>query len=226
MFEVNKGVVKIDGNRGKYNEENVTNPSVRYGRNAVQNFYAYMEHPIANDNNATPPILDFGTNPNATDKNIEAMDKYTKANDDYLKSLPPLEYEYRYMPNIHKKGEIDKDALLGAAYEEMGGRKEVQVKDVDQIFGITDDFTSASLDLNKDGKIDLGEYSTSILAADMLSKSTEAVNPDNIDGTINKKGHDAVQEYAKKSNAENAAMLYSYLYDKYNLYNAANNFKG
>ena len=226
MFEVKNGVVKIDGTRGKYNEENVANPSVRYGRNAVQNFYTYMENPIANDNNATPPILDFGTSPNAADKNIEAMDKYTKANDDYLKSLPPLEYEYRYMPNVHKKGEIDKDALLGAAYEEMGGRKEVQVKEVDQIFGITDDFTSASMDLNKDGKIDLGEYSTSILAADMLSKSTETINPDNIDGTINKKGHDAVQEYAKKSNAQKAAMIYGFLYDKYNLYNAANNFKG
>ena len=224
MFEVNNGVTKIDGSRGKYTEENVTNPSVRYGRNAVQNFYSYMEHPIVSDKNTTPPILDFGTNPDAQDKNIEAMDKYTKANDDYLKSLPPLEYEYRYMPNIHKKGEIDKNALLGAAYEEMGGRKSVQVKEIDQIFGMTDDFTSASMDLNKDGKIDLGEYSTSILASDMLSKSADTISADNIDGTINQKGHNAVQEYAKKSNAEKASMLYGYLYDKYNLYNAAKDF--
>ena len=36
MFEVNNGVAKIDGIKGKYNEENVTNPSVRYGRNSVQ----------------------------------------------------------------------------------------------------------------------------------------------------------------------------------------------
>ena len=125
MFEVNNGVVKIDGSRGKYTEENVVNPSVRYGRNAVQNFYAYMEQPIITDNNATPPILDFRGTADAKDKNIESMEKYVKANDDYLKSLPPLEYEYRYMPNIHKKCGIDKDALLGSAYEEMGGRREV-----------------------------------------------------------------------------------------------------
>ena len=224
MFEVNNGVSKIDGSRGKYTEENVKNPSVRYGRNAVQNFYAYMEQPIVCDNNATPPILDFGTNQNAADKNIEAMEKYAKANDDYFKSLPPLEYEYRYMPNIHKKGEIDKDALLGAAYEEMGRRKAIEVKEIDQTFGITEDYTSAPMDLNKDGKIDLGEYSTSILASDMLSKSTDKISPENIDGTINQKGHSAVQDYAKKSNAEKATMLYSYLYDKYNLHDASKTF--
>ena len=58
MFEVNNGVAKIDGSRGKYDggkydggkyESKVSDPSVRYGRNAVENYYTYVEHPIVTD---------------------------------------------------------------------------------------------------------------------------------------------------------------------------------
>ena len=218
MFDVNKGIAKIDGSNGKYNESNVTNPSVRYGRNAIHNFYLYLEQPIASDNHPTPPILDFGINPNSTDKNIEAMEAFTNENDKYLNSLPPLEYEYRYMPNIHKHGDIDKDALFGAAYEELGGRKEVSAEELNQVFA-KDSTTTNPLDINNDGKIDVGEYSTSILAADMLSNETG-----NIDGTINNNGHNAVQELTKKNNAKAAAMLYSSIYNQFGLKDAAKNF--
>ena len=168
--------------------------------------------------NATPPILDFGTSPQAADNNIAQMDKYVKANDDYLKSLPPLEYEYRYMPNIHKAGEIDKNALLGAAYEELGARKEVDVKELDKSFAIDDSYSTSPLDINKDGKIDVGEYGSSILAADMIS------NNGNINGTINQRGHQAIQELTKKINADAASMLYGSLYNKFDLGNAAKGF--
>ncbi len=218
MFEVNKGVVKIDGVNGKYNENTVTNPSVRYGRNSVQNLYSYYEQPIVNDNNATPPIMDFSTNPDAADKNAANMEKYVKENDIYLNSLPPLEYEYRYMPNIHKRGEVDKDALFGAAYEELGKRKEVGVKELDKYFAIDDDYSTKPIDVNNDGKVDVGEYGAAILASDMLSRDGE------IDGSVDKTGHQAVMELTKKANAEAAAKLYSSLYNKYNLSEAVNKF--
>lgn len=218
MFEVNNSVAKIDGARGKYTEENVTNPSVRYGRNSVQNFYSYLEKPIINDNHAMPPILDFGIDKNAVNNNIEKMEKFVQENDTYLNSLPPLEYEYRYMPNINKAGNIDKDALLGTAYEELGKRKEVEIKDLDQTFAMDKDYSTAPMDINKDGKIDIGEYGASILASDMIS------NDGNINGTINKKGHDAVYELTKKANAKAAVQLYSTLYNKFNLADAAQNF--
>lgn len=219
MFEVNNGITKIDGTRGKYTEDKVSNPSVRYGRNSVQNFYSYLEQPILKDNNATPPILDFGiSNPNATDNNIEKMEKYVNENDTYLKSLPPLEYEYRYMPNVTKKGEIDTDALLGASYEELGGRKEVSVKELDQTFAINDNYSTSPMDINKDGNIDIGEYGASVLAADLIS------NNGNINGTINKQGHSALVEFTKKANAQAAAQLYSSLYNQYNLGDAAKKF--
>ena len=215
MFEVNNGVAKIDGAKGKYDGV-VSNPSERYGRNSVQNFYAYLEQPLKNDNNATPPILDFSPNPETTDKNIENMEKYVNENDKYLASLPPLEYEYRYMPNIHRKGEIDKDALLGSAYEQLGQRDEVSVEDMEKTFAPTEDYTYKPMDINKDGKIDKAEYSASILAADLLSKP-EGTSIDGVDGTINNKGMNTLQELTKKANAQEASVVYTALYNQYNL---------
>ena len=215
MFEVNIGVAKIDGTRGKYDGV-VENPSERYGRNSVQNFYAYLQEPLSKDNNATPPILDFNPSPETADKNIENMEKYVNENDKYLSSLPPLEFEYRYMPNIHKKGEIDKEALLGSAYEQLGQRDEVSVEDMEKTFAPTKEYTYAPMDINKDGKIDKAEYSTSILAADLLSKP-EGTNIDGVDGTINNKGMNAIQELTKKANAQEASVVYTALYNQYNL---------
>ena len=199
MFEVNNGIAKINGNNGKYTEDSITNPSVRYGRNSVQNFYTYIEQPIIKDNHATPPILDLGLSPDAAEKNIEKIEKYVKENDTYLKSLPPLEYEYRYMPNLRKPGEINNDALFGAAYEE--------------------NYSAGSMDLNKDGVVDIGEYGASILTADMIS------NNGNINGTINRNGHNAVLELNKKANAQAASELYSAVYNQFDLGNAAKKFQ-
>ena len=122
------------------------------------------------------------------------------------------------------KGQIDKQAVLGAAYEEMGKVKEIGVKELDSNFAPDETFTSEALDINKDGKIDIAEYGTSYLAADMLSKS-DTPNTSNIDGTINKKGFDALLAYTQKSNAAAAAKLYSNIYNTYNLGEAKNEFK-
>lgn len=216
MFEVNNGVVNINGAQGKYggkyDDRKVADPSERYGRNAVENLYTYAEHPIVTDNMNLPPILGVNENINNADAKLN---EFLKANDEYLKALPPLEFEYRYMPQM-PKGQIDKKAVLGAAFEEMGRVHEMSVEEMDYRFAPDDSFTSRALDINKDGKIDKGEYATSILAADMLSKS-ETPDTANIDGTINKKGFDAVLAYTQKSRAEAAAKLYSNIYNTYNL---------
>ena len=221
MYEVNNGIAKIDGSKGKYDNK-ITNPSVKYGRNAVENYFSYLEKPIIEDSITPAPILDFGMSPEAADNNAAKLNEFLKENDEYLKALPPLEFEYRYMPQM-QKGEIDKQAVLGAAYEELGQVKELSVKDLDNKFAPDDTFTSAALDINKDGKIDIAEYSSSIIAADMLSKSSK---PDmkNIDGTINRNGFNALLKYTQKSNAEAAAKLYSNIYNTYNLGEAKKDF--
>ena len=208
MFEVNNGVAQINGSRGKYDGK-VEDPSTRYGRNAVENYYTYVEQPIVANTMNTPPIL------SGSDADADKLNNFLKENDEYLQALPPLEFEYRYMPQM-PKGQIDKKALLGAAYEEMGKVNEMSVEEMDNRFTPDDSFTSRALDINKDGKIDNGEYATSILAADMLSKS-DTPDTANIDGTINKKGFNAVLAYTQKSNAAAAAALYSNIYNTYNL---------
>lgn len=219
MFEVNNGVANINGAKGKYDGK-VTDPSVRYGRNAVENYYTYLEKPIVEDNMATAPILDFGLDPNAAEHNEDKLNKFLKQNDEYLSALPPLKYEYRYMP----QGPVNTKAVLGAAYEEMGGKKELSVEELDSRFAPDSSFTSKALDLNNDGKVDIGEYGSSILAADMLSKSD---TPDikNIDGTINNKGFNALLAYTQKSNAAAATKMYSNIYNTYNLGEAQKDFK-
>lgn len=219
MFEVNNGIAKINGANGKY-DERVSDPSVRYGRNAVENYYTYLENPIVEDKMTPAPILDFGLNPNADNNNADKLNKFLKENDEYLKALPPLQYEYRYMP----QGPVNTKALLGAAYEEMGGKKELSVEELDSKFAPDASFTSKALDLNNDGKVDIGEYGSSILAADMLSKS-DTPDTKNIDGTINNKGFNAVLAYTQKSNATAATKLYSNIYNTYNLGEAQKDFK-
>ena len=116
------------------------------------------------------------------------------------------------MPNI-QKGQIDKTALRAASKEEMGGVDELSIEELDHRFAPDSSYTSAALDINQDGKVNVDEYSTSFLAGDILSKETPSI--DNVDGTINKKGSDAVLAYAKKSNQAAAAALYGNIYKTY-----------
>ncbi len=192
---------QINGAIGKYNN---------YGQNAVENHLQHMEAPLVNDKGDTAPILDFHPNDEAFDKNVEALEKFADKNDAYLDSLPPLEYEYRYMP----EGNFDKEALLGAAKEEMQA-DELSVEEFEYRYLLDDTMTAEPLDINKDGKIDKSEYAANIIAADLLSKDT--TNPIEADGVINPKGLNAVLEYSLKSNAAAAAELYKNIYDTYNL---------
>lgn len=208
MFQVN-------GSNGIYDSK-VADPSVKYGRNAVENHIQYMEKPLSESlNNPNPaPILDFGISEEAVDHNIEALEKFAENNDNYLASLPPLEYEYRYLPNF-ENGKIDKKALLAAAYEEMNGVKELSVDEFSARYLINEEMTAEPLDVNNDGKIDIAEYGANIMAADLLSKGTTDVTK--ADGSINTKGMNAILEYTKKANAQAASELYSNIYNTYDL---------
>lgn len=211
---------QLNGLSGRYDKK-VENDSVRYGRNAVDNHIAHVMSPIVNDNMAVPPILDFSAKPEAQDLNIKLLEKYADKNDAYLKSLPPIQYEYRYMPNLNV-GKIDKKAVLAAAYEEMGQVKEMPVKDFEQRFLIDETYTAEPLDINKDGKIDIAEYGSNIIATDLLSKGV--TDPMKADGVINSKGMNAILAYTKKSNADAAAKLYANVYNTHNLGSELNEF--
>ncbi len=212
-FQVNGATGRFDGK--------VKDKSVLYGTNAIDNHVQYLQAPIANDNFAMPPILDFSGTSDAEDLNVKLLEKYTKENDAYLNSLPPLEYEYRYMPNLGT-GNIDKKSVLSAAYQEMGQVKEMPVKDFESKFLIDDSQTAEPIDINKDGKIDIAEYGANIIATDLLSKGV--TDPMKADGVINTKGMNAILAYTKKSNADAAAKLYSNVYNTHNLGSQLNEF--
>lgn len=211
---------QVNGANGYYDKK-VENDSVRYGRNVVDNHFAHVLSPIVKDNMAVPPVLDFSQQSEAQDFNLKLLEKYADKNDEHLKSLPPLQYEYRYMPNL-SVGKVDKLAVLGAAYEEMGKVKELPVKVFEKRFLIDETYTAEPLDVNKDGKIDISEYGANIIAADLLSKGT--TDPMKADGVINSKGMSAILAYTKKSNADAAAKLYSNIYNTHNLGSQLNEF--
>ena len=208
MFQVN-------GVNGVYDNK-VSDPSVRYGRNAVENHLQHLEKPVieAMFRPYPAPILDYSPNEKAFDRNVEMLEDFIKGNDKYLATLPPLEYEYRYLPNF-EIGKIDKKALLAAAYEEMNGVKELSVEDFSARYLINDEMTAEPLDVNKDGKIDIAEYGANMMATDLLSKDTTDVTK--ADGVINAKGMNAIVEMTKKINAKAASDLYANIYNTYEL---------
>ena len=203
---------EINGTNGYYDGK-ISNDSERYGKNSVVNHKDFVTAPLRSAITGEAPMLNFMPTEEAQNENIDKLGSFVKENDEYLKSLPPLQYEYRYMPNI-ANGKIDKDALFGAAREEMGVDS-ISVEDFEKNYLPDENYTVKALDINNDGKIDVPEYSASMLAADMLSKDVPDVSK--IDGSINSKGMDAVMEYAKKSNAEAATKLYSQIHSTYSL---------
>ena len=106
----------------------------------------------------------------------------------------------------------------------MGKVDSLSVEELDSRFAPNENFSSKALDINNDGKVDIAEYASNLVAADMLSKS-DTPDFNNIDGTINKSGFDAVLAYTQKAKANAARALYSSIYDTYNLDNAKKEFK-
>ncbi len=209
---------QINGSQGRYDGK-VKDDSIRYGQNSVDNHIKNMEAPLVKDNMAVPPVFDFSPTAQTEENNLKALEKYIDKNDEYLNSLPPLQYEYRYIPNF-VNGKLDKKAVLGAALEEMNGAKELSVKEFEKKYLMSDIQTAEPLDINNDGKIDIAEYGANIVAADILSKGS--TDPMKANGIINPKGMNAVLEYSKKSNAAAAAKLYANIYNTHQLGSALN----
>ena len=204
--------VEINGSKGYYDGK-IADDSERYGRNAVANHREFVTAPLRTAMEGESPMLNFSPTEKAQQENINKIEKFIDDYNKYLESMPPLNYEYRYMPKP-ADGNIDKKALFAAAREEMGA-DEIPVKTFEENYLPSKDYTAKPLDLNNDGNIDVPEYSASLLAADALSKDEPDVSK--INGSMNSKGMTAVMEYARKSNVDAAVKLYSQIQSTYNL---------
>lgn len=137
----------------------------------------------------------------------------------------PINFELNYQPKSTKKGNVDFMALLGSAYEEMGKKVSICLKEfndnLQNAFGSSENQVSIdALDINGDNKIDLSEYATSTLIFDMLSTDSQNLDFDNVDGTITNEGHIASLCLINKKNHEMASQIFSTVHEKFNLDNA------
>jgi len=205
MYSVSNNVAYIDGQNGIYDGV-IKNSSVKYGRNAADNHVEYL-----ND----------AKRPNLKEVHKSSKGDFQKKSDEWLDNLPPLKFEYRYMPNSRK---VDTQALMGAAYEEMGKNTEIKTEELSaklqEAFG--DNASAKAVDLNKDGNIDLGEYSASVLLADIMSKKSPILNGAN--GVITDEGQNKTLPYASKRNYGVAYKTYNAIYQQYDLKSAQEEF--
>ena len=142
---------------------------------------------------------------------------------------PPLEFEYRYMPS--KK--LDKIALMGTAYEELGRKLSVKTnsltKKLNEYAGDnqeTGKLSAEAIDINKDGYVDISEYATSTLTEDILSSAKGFnINPKEVDGLINNTGANKAFALNLEKHEKIASEIYTNLYNEFNLKDAMNEFK-
>ena len=155
---------RINGASGKY-DSIVSDEGVRYGRNAVENNTRYMESPLVNDRVTAAPILNFTPSINNDEQNISKLNKFIDENDLYLKSLPPLEFEYRYMPNFVNSNfkaeplDINNDGKIDVA--EYGAN--IMASDI--LSKDTPDVTKADGTINSKGMNAILEYTKKSNAA-------------------------------------------------------------
>ena len=226
MFTTIGDTSYISGDFGKY-DGIVKDNSVRYGRNSVDNFKKYLAAGIKPG--VTAPNIDEKKlqSEDSFEKEISKADEFIKKLEDNYANFPGVKFVQQYMPGEIKDGNINKMALLGAAYEELG-KIEVTKAEMEETMkkGLSknDNISADALDVNKDGKIDLAEYSTSILLSDALSTNGNEVSAKNINGIVTNEGLNAILPYGLKANNEAAYKTYSYLYDFYKLGDAQKEF--
>lgn len=212
----------IDGKKGPYDNE-----SIKYGRNAAANYKSHIETYTTKPNDFNK--ADFS---NLSQLSNDQFDKKTKDVSDKIDAdlaKPPvnLKLKYKYLPeeNIDPKN-INKMALLGAAYEELGKRMSVPVEELTALMQKAGgaEFSAEALDINKDKQVDVGEYASSILLTDMLSTDSENVDANNIKGEVNTLGLNKSLAYASKKNIVKAAEMFKAIYNTFGLVQAYEEF--
>lgn len=222
MFQNINGVAYINGQNGIYDGK-INNNSVRYARNAVDNYkktYSFSDEWM----NAQMPKLK-----GVSSKDTDTFNKTIKNAQDFLSTeIPPLRFNMRYAENKAEKP--DTLAVLSAAYEEMNRKTSVSVSELTKTLqaGVSEqnkDLVSAdSLDLNKDGKIDVAEYGASILVEDMLSTDSSSLNAKNVTGEITDEGQINLLSFASKQNYAPAFETYKAVYKDFKLDEAKQEF--
>ena len=242
MYTVVNEKAFITGDIGRY-DNLIKNNSVRYARNSVDSFKRYLSNYTQPPVDLSYDVIDFSHKSKIGfvnkisdffknkkfDKQMNKLEANIKTMEEQEKKRSPINFIQKYMPYTEDTGIVDKMALMGAAYEEMGAT-EKSVEELNAlscpIEGVDEDLqiSADALDINQDGKVDLAEYSTSVLLEDALSSDTDELKHENINGVITKDGSDKSLAYYTKRNVEIARNVFSQIYDYYNLGEAKEEF--
>lgn len=237
MYTINNNIAYIDGQKGKYDGK-INNPSARYGRNAASNYFSYIDDFKIDTSISTVKTGNLATADKKTfDAKMSEIDAFIKQLDEETSNMPPIQFEYKYSEGkkldvISLMGasyeEMKASSIsvkdFNKKINETFREKSVFAQIMDKIKGVFTGEKTPKInfhpfrpkldvgvcDFNKDKKIDLGEYATSILIADKLSNGE-------IDGTITTEGENASLAYINKKNRKAASSDLKYLYEQYNL---------
>lgn len=234
------GVAQINGQNGIYDSK-ISDPNVKYGRNAVSNYSDYLANlrippnqTVLPDLKAIAEKLKDKTLPakdrlELTAKTKEELEKYTAESAENLKKAAPLNFQLKYLPEATiVSGQINKLALLGASFEDLGKKISVPVSEMtanfQQILG--PNVTAEAADINNDGQIDVAENAIAFLVKDMADKTPTDellktgkldLNAANLDGTITNTGDVNFYSFMKTKDVAQNKQLFTQIADTFKL---------
>lgn len=238
VYDISNNTAYIDGSKGPYSGKP---KSANYGANAMHNYKAYIEDFTIDTTAPNPDVFIKG----ASVKSIRNMEKEVKKLEKEF--LPPVDFVLKYAPKMGKikaffsrmftGAAIDRQALLGHSYEEMGRKTHISVEEADAPFreevfsNINENLTAKAFDVNNDGEIDISEMAVSTVIADVLSKNESEIPPEltildlkKADGSYTNDGENKMLAFCKEENLETASAVAKDIHSKLKLNKAREKF--
>ncbi len=237
-YDISNNTTYIDGSTGLYYGKP---KSAKYGANAMQNYHSYIRDFKTDTTVPNPDTFTKGASINS----IRKMEKEVKKLEN--EKLPPLNFVLQYSPKMgavkafftrmFTGASIDKQALLGHSYEEMGRKPAITLEEADAPFkneafsDIGTNLTAKAFDVNDDGEIDISEMAVSTVVADVLSKddsllplNLKVVDLKKADGTYTNDGENKMMAFCNEENLETASIIAKDIHSKLKLDKAQNKF--
>jgi len=144
---------------------------------------------------------------------------------------PAYKYQMKFLPEdkVDFKN-LNKMALLGASYEDLGGKEFQRVDELNKPYEqlkLRDKASVEAYDINVDGNIDVGENAVSILVKDMTKNqhpNSNELNSANISGEFTNSGDINSSFMLSKGNAEKNRTMARQIYEAFKLGEAQNKF--
>jgi len=239
-YSVKNDTAYINGQSGAYDEK-VKDKNVRYGRNAIANYLQYLQgfklpEGIKTLSDLAKLSKDDFVKSNTADERLKEIEINLNNLSEQSGKIPPIKFKLKYLPEdkVDTKN-LNKSALLGAAYEDLGKKESVSIAEFDKDLPetIKKKASAKAFDVNNDGQIDIAEDAAAILIKDMADKiPTKEIletgkielQADKLDGTITQTGDTNLWALLSTRNVDNSKQLISEVHQKYQLAKAKDEF--